>query len=188
MRGVLHPLRLCGALVVHAAGHQPGCGQHLQPDGAQQDRCSCPDGGYGHLLHRAVQRQPVCGLCHPGLLVLCGGHGGCQRGSEDDPAPGGTGLPSVHPVPGVLLRGTKGQRGPDLAGAAHRHLHALPVEPEIHQDDPALLRNGGAPAGVAVHLCGAGGDLSAGGAVPLRQSGAGGYPGARPALQASGAL
>lgn len=49
-------------------------------------------------------------------------------------------------------------------------------------------RNGGAPAGVAVHLCGAGGDLSAGGAVPLRQSGAGGYPGARPALQASGAL
>ena len=61
MRGVLHPLRLCGELEVHAAGHQPGCGQHLQPDGAQQDRCSCPDGGYGHLLHRAVQRQPVCG-------------------------------------------------------------------------------------------------------------------------------
>lgn len=33
--------------------------------------------------------------------------------------------------------GQKGSRGPDLAGAAHRHLHALPVEPEIHQDDPA---------------------------------------------------
>lgn len=35
--------------------------------------------------------------------------------------------------------GQKGSGALDLAGAAHRHLHALPVEPEIHQDDPALL-------------------------------------------------
>ena len=83
-------LYACGALVVHAAGHQPDAASICNLMVLNKIAVAALMADMVTSFTRAVQRQPVCGLCHPGLLwFYVAAMAAVSVAVKMSPAPGG---------------------------------------------------------------------------------------------------